>query len=249
MRANAEAEGAVVKTSSQVVAIHDNTVTVRNKLSAQTETFGYKYLVGADGSSSTVRKYLQLPVTDFGVGINYMIDGDFSQMEWHLNSSLFGSGYSWIFPHRNRASIGAYTDSKSLSALELKHSLMQWGESKGIALPEAKLTAERINYDYRGYEFNDTYLVGDAAGLASALTGEGIYPAMISGEAVGKEICIQKPQSAETEMKRLLRNHAVHKGMAKIIRTHPAISTCLSELICYALKKDFIDFRAAEMAH
>ncbi|BHH83019.1 NAD(P)/FAD-dependent oxidoreductase [Desulforhopalus sp. 52FAK] len=246
---NAESSGAAVRPSCQVTSISDSALTFLDKKAGLSETVTFKILVGADGSSSTVRKHLKLPVQDFGVGINYMVDGDFSKMEWHLNSSLFGSGYSWIFPHKTQASIGAYADSKSISAIDLKASLHRWADERKLILTESKLTAERINYDYRGYQYGKTFLVGDAAGLASALTGEGIYPAIISGEAVGREICNKTPQSAKREMKRLLKNHSIHRRMAKIVRTHPAISTCLSEVICYALKKNIIDFRAAEMAH
>lgn len=249
MRHNAEAEGAIVCTGAHVTSLDSDKVNVRDTASGKTQSFAYSCLVGADGSSSSVRKYLKLPVRDFGIGINYMVDGDFPRMEWHLDSTLFGSGYSWIFPHKNKTSIGAYTDAKSLSAHTLKDSLTHWAHNKNISLAGSKLTAERINYDYRGYKFNNIYLAGDAAGLASALTGEGIYPAMISGEAVAREICNNETPYTETAMKRLLRNHTTHKRMAKIVRTHPAVSSCLSELICYALKKNFIDFRAAEMAH
>ncbi|MFT5698257.1 MAG: geranylgeranyl reductase family protein [Desulforhopalus sp.] len=247
MTDNARKAGATIRQNCHVTSIGNNIVTILNRKSGDVEQFKYGILVGADGSSSTVRKHLQIPVNDFGVGINYMVDGNFPTMQWHLNSDLFGSGYSWIFPHRNQASIGAYADAKSVSAKFLKQSLHFWAQANQIKLPESGLSAERVNYDYRGYRFQNTFLIGDAAGLASALTGEGIYPAMISGEAVGHEICNRKRQ--EDEFKKLLKNHKTHRLMAKIVRTHPAVSTCLSELICYGLKKNIIDFRSAEMAN
>jgi len=249
MLENAEISGATVRPGCQVTNISEATLTFLDKNTGQHESVGFKTLVGADGSSSTVRKHISLAIVDFGVGINYMVEGDFPKMEWHLDSSLFGSGYSWIFPHRRYASIGAYADSKSFSALGLKTSLNSWAAQRNINLAGATLTAERINYDYRGYRHGNIFLVGDAAGLASALTGEGIYPAMISGEAVGREICNNSPHSAGLELKKLIKNHSIHRRMAKIARIHPAISTCLSETVCYGLRKNIIDFRAAEMAH
>lgn len=247
MLKNALEVGAIVRSNCQVTSITDNTISILNRESGQSEQVKYGILVGADGSSSTVRKYLHIPVTDFGVGINYMVEGHFPTMQWHLNSSLFGSGYSWIFPHSERASIGAYADAKSVSATFLKKSLHIWARNNKINLAESPLTAERINYDYKGYRFNNIYLIGDAAGLASALTGEGIYPAIISGETIGSEIC--GIMDAKDDYKNLLQNHRTHRVIAKIARTHPVISTCLSELICYGLKKNIIDFRSAEMAH
>lgn len=246
MHKNALEAGATVRQNCYVTSCDDNILTFLNRDSGKSEQVKYGTLVGADGSSSTVRKHLHIPINDFGIGINYMVDGDFPTMQWHLNSSLFGSGYSWIFPQRDRASIGAYADAKSVSARFLKKSLHTWATRNQIKLPESGLTAERVNYDYKGYRFDNTYLIGDAAGFASALTGEGIYPAIVSGQAVGREICnIIKP---ENDFKKLLQNHKIHKMTAKVVRTHPAISTCLSEIICYGLKKNIIDFRSAEMA-
>lgn len=247
MSANAAEAGATIRSNCQVTSINKGIITFLNRDTGLSEQARFKYLVGADGSSSTVRKYLGIPVSDFGVGINYMVDGNFPSMQWHLNSSLFGSGYAWIFPHREKASIGAYADAKSVSAMFLKTSLIQWANSNQIDLSTSTLTAERINYDYRGYSFDNIYLIGDAAGLASALTGEGIYPAMVSGEAVGRQIC--KIKNSEKDFQKLLKNHKIHRMMAKIARTHPTIATILSELACYGLKKNIIDSRAAEMAN
>lgn len=247
MYSKAVAAGAIIRSNCQVTSINNDIITFLNRDTGISEQVKFNHLVGADGSSSTVRKYLGIPVSDFGVGINYMVDGHFPSMQWHLNSSLFGSGYAWVFPHSQRASIGAYADAKSVSAVFLKTSLLHWAKSNQIDLSTSKLTAERINYDYRGYCFDNIYLVGDAAGLASALTGEGIYPAMVSGETVGRKICEVK--NSENDFEKLLKNHKTHRLMAKIARVHPAISTCLSELVCYGLKKNFIDSRAAEMAN
>lgn len=247
MAANATEAGATIRTNCQVTSIDNGIVTFLDRDTGTSEQARFNNLVGADGSSSTVRKYLGIPVTDFGIGINYMVDGNFPSMQWHLNSSLFGSGYAWIFPHRERASIGAYADAKSVTAQFLKKSLLQWAQTNRIDISTSTLTAERINYDYKGYRFDNIYLIGDAAGLASALTGEGIYPAMVSGETVGREIC--EVNNPEKDFRKLLKNHKTHMIMAKIARTHPTISTVLSELVCYGLKKNFIDSRAAEMAN
>ena len=247
MSAKATEAGATILFNCQVTSISNTTITFLNRDTGVSEQVTFNYLVGADGSSSTVRKHLKLPVADFGVGINYMVEGNFPSMQWHLDSSLFGSGYAWIFPHRGRASIGAYADAKSVSAGFLKNSLLLWSNSNNINLSTSRLTAERINYDYRGYHFNNIYLTGDAAGLASALTGEGIYPAMVSGETVGRKIC--KIKQSEKDFQKLLKNHKIHKMVAQIARVHPTISTCLSEIVCYGLKKNLIDSRAAEMAN
>lgn len=247
MLQQAEDAGAEILKNSQVVSLSDGEITILNRSNKKHKTINYTTLVGADGSSSVVRKHLGIPVEEFGIGINYMVEGDFQQMEWHLDSTLFGSGYAWIFPNSNGASIGAYGDSKSVSATFLKNSLIAWAVKKNINLQNEQLRAERVNYDFRGYSFGKTYLIGDAAGLASALTGEGIYPAIVSGEAIGKIITNENADTSEID--NLIANHKKHKAVVKIARTHPFISTVLSEMLCFALKNGIIDFRAAEMAH
>ena len=84
--------GAEIRTSSLVRNIAPKEISVLNRRSGQIERIHYRYLVGADGSSSIVRRYLDLPLCCAGVGINYQIPGDFEKMEWHFDSSLFSSG-------------------------------------------------------------------------------------------------------------------------------------------------------------
>ena len=113
-------------------------------------------------------------------------------------------------------------------------------------LSEHKGQAEFINFDYRGYHFNNIFLVGDAAGLASGLTGEGIYPAIVSGEAVAR--CIVNPQFNPVELLKMIKNHSRHRRIVAILGKNKFFSTVLAELVTFCLKKNLINFSAAEMA-
>jgi len=221
-------------------------VTYVNKITQKAYTVQYSHLVGADGSSSVVRRYLAIPAVDMGIGINYQIKGTYPDMEWHLNSKLFKSGYAWIFPHADTLSIGAYADARVLSAKKLQHALHTWAGRAGFPLRNHKLRAEFINFDFRGYTFGNSYLVGDAAGLASALTGEGIYPAIISGETVAGIIC--NPGCNTDAIDRLIRNHAKHKKMVSLMGNSRIAATVLSELVALGLKTRLLKFRSMEMA-
>jgi hypothetical protein len=123
-----------------------------------------------------------------GVGINYQIPGYFPDLQWHLNTDLFGHGYAWIFPHRDSASIGAYASRSTSSPAMLLNSLHQWGARHNLDLKTGKPQAALINFDFRGWRFKNRFLIGDAAGLASGLTGEGISSAIVSGEEVARTI-------------------------------------------------------------
>jgi geranylgeranyl reductase len=206
----------------------------------------FDYLVGADGSFSRVRRFLGVPTTKIGPGLTYTCPCTHESMEWHFDSEKFGSGYTWIFPHSNSASVGAYCYDSSFKVSTLKKYLIDWAENKNIDLKEQKLRAERINSDYRGFRFGHFFLVGDAAGLASPLTGEGIFPAFVSGEAAAHTII--DPEYDAGDLKRLTRKHYQHELVTRVASRHTLFSLFLSELAVFLLRCRLISFDKFEMA-
>jgi len=61
-------------------------------------------------------------------------------------------------------------------------------KKRNFVEPFRELEAAPINYLYQGSVFGNIFLIGDAAGLSSRTTGEGISYAMISGQEIGKKI-------------------------------------------------------------
>lgn len=239
--------GAELWLGSQVTSLSKNEVVVYDKNSKTTKRMRFSFLVGADGSMSCVRRHLGLPLRNRGVGINYQIPCSYPHMEWHLDYSLFGSGYAWIFPHSKTISVGAYADARTMKAKRLKENLVTWGKKRDLQLDRYKCQAEYINFDYRGYRFDNVFLVGDAAGLASGLTGEGIYPAIVSGEAVGR--LIVDPKYKALELDRMIRNHARHSRLVTVLGKNSLVTTFLGEIVVYCLKRKLMSFGAIEMAH
>ncbi len=240
--------GAEIRTSCLVKAIDKNNVTLLNRDKGISERIKYSYLVGADGSSSLVRRYLGIPVNFASVGINYQVPGDFPKMQWHFNSTLFRNGYAWVFPHTETASIGAFADAKIIQPALLKKNLLRWTEESDFCLKKSSPSAEFINFDYRGWQFKDNiFLAGDAAGLASGLTGEGIYPAIISGNAVAESITT--PGNPLTELSRLIEMHKKHKKMASISGRSRFAGTIMSEFFILALRTKLFTFNKIEMAN
>jgi geranylgeranyl reductase len=247
MGRNALQAGAEIRLGCQVISINGKELTFVDKTTKKLTQQKFTYLIGADGSSSLVRRHLGLPVRDIGIGINYQLPGNFPDMEWHLDSALFKSGYAWVFPHKETVSVGAYVDARVMKAKTLQENLLKWGEKSGYPLSAYKGTAEYINFDYRGYRFNNIFLIGDAAGLASGLTGEGIYPAIVSGESVAK--CIASPSFNPVDFKKMIKNHNRHRRMVSIQGKNKILSIILAELVIFCLKKKLINFSAIEMAH
>ena len=208
--------------------------------------YRYQYLVGADGSSSLVRRHLNLDTFAIGAGIHYQVAGEFPRMEWHLNTDLFRTGYAWIFPHKHYASVGVYACRRDANARKLLQNLHQWALKYGITLNQSRPRAALINFDYRGWRFGNKFLVGDAAGLASGLTGEGIYPAILSGETVAHTILDQQYES--TKLNRLIQKHQKHTRILGLTPKNRLLCKVTMEALVAAIRSGLIHFSALEMA-
>jgi len=209
-------------------------------------TVAFDYLVGADGSLSKVRNRLNIAVDRIGIGINYTLPQEIEHMEWHFHPVALGSGYTWIFPHSDCASAGGYINMDGFRALDLKNTITAWLKNKKIDTTGLKPEAERISCDFRGWNFGKYFLVGDAAGLASPLTGEGIYPAFISAEAVARSILDKKYEAHE--LKRLIKKHQKHTRMHQMACRNKFAAFVLSEVSALLLRSKVLSFRTFEMA-
>ena len=245
-----ENSGAEIRTSCllKTLDIDRREVTLLCRDTGSVEKIKYTYLVGADGASSLVRRHLGIPVDLTGVGINYQIPGEFSKMQWHFDDNLFGNGYAWVFPHADTASIGAYASTKVMKPALLKQNLLQWAENAGFCIYKGTPTAEIINFDYRGWRFRgNIFLAGEAAGLVSGLTGEGIYPAIISGSAIAQYI--STPERPQIQFSRLIAIHKKHLTMALMTGRNRFAGTVMSELVIFCLRTGLIPFNKIEMAN
>jgi geranylgeranyl reductase len=240
MQQQAENAGAVIKTSCGVNRIEHDSV------STTSGDFKYRYLIGADGSSSIVRRYLGLGTENVGVGIHFQVPGSFDTMEWHLNHSLFNNGYGWIFPFKDMASIGIYGVRPYNNPKKMLENLVQWTKQQKITVNGIKPKSGLINFDYRGWRFGNKMLIGDAAGLASGLTGEGMYSALVSGETAARVIL--DPEYDCQALKKLLKKQQKHRQIVEISAKHKLVNVALLETLVLALRIGIIPFSMLEMA-
>jgi flavin-dependent dehydrogenase len=149
--------------------------------------FNFRHLVAADGSQSRIRKNLGLP-SKFGIGLYYEVPQISDEVHFHFKTDIIRSGYFWIFPHLKHTNIGVCFNPDILTAGLAKIALQQYIRERGFDRGGARLKGGLINHLYCGFRFGNTFLAGDAAGLASRPSGEGIPFALVSGREIGRKI-------------------------------------------------------------
>lgn len=219
-----------VMVGCRVTEINANYVVVNN-----TDKIGFKYLVGADGSYSRVSRWLGLKTNRLAVSFQYLVKlNRLKGLEVYYDSRLFSSWCAWIFPHKEYVSIGCGSDPKFLPADKLKEHFKIWLRRKDIDITHSDYQSHCINVDFQGYRFGDVFLIGDAAGLASSLTGEGIYQALISGEEVAKMI-IDSEHTSE-KMDALIKMQKYYNIILDVLKKSGPFRTIEYELIALLLK-------------
>lgn len=181
-----------------------------------------KFLIGADGVHSTVRKGFPLErfnkdswQYDLGTGIEISVarsDVSFNVDHPMIYFGFADYGYAWIFPHRERLIAG-------ICGLNRKNRKKGFVNSFHDFLSEAGLGKFKKDI-VRGYPlpfgnflkkpfFRQTLLTGDAAGFADPIFGEGIFYAQRSGELAAGAIIesVEKGMDAGSVYQALLQKH------------------------------------------
>ncbi|WP_028582417.1 NAD(P)/FAD-dependent oxidoreductase [Desulfogranum japonicum] len=237
--------GAHIASGVKVLSISDKHVTLLNR-EQQVKTIRFNHLIGADGANSLVRRFLKLPNEKMGLGLNADLAIHRQQMQWHFNPRLFANGYAWIFPHKETCSVGAYVQSGSIPARELKKHLIKWTGAQQLHIPSNMIKAGLVNYDYRGHCFGRFWLIGEAAGLASGLTGEGIYPAIVSGCEVARAIADPTYKTARIDL--MVNKQRRHNKMLKYSSKYPWSCQLMINFIVLCMRMKLIPFQELEMA-
>ncbi|MBU0731477.1 NAD(P)/FAD-dependent oxidoreductase [Patescibacteria group bacterium] len=183
-----------VRTNAQVTEIKKESVILNKK-----EEIGFDYLIGADGASSITRNYLGLESKKLLMGIQYLVPKKYNALELFFNTKSFHSGYAWIFPHKEFDSIGCACDIRYMQPKVLRENFSTWLKEKKIDVSKGKYQSHLINYDYQGYKFDNVFLIGAAGGFTSGFTGEGMYPAMLTGQETARMILDKDYKSEKIE--------------------------------------------------
>jgi digeranylgeranylglycerophospholipid reductase len=169
-----------------------------------------KYVIGADGPLSVVGKSMGSHVKRFFVGSQSVVEDSFEKNI--VDVFLFKKGFGWVVPeNESRARIGVlgYKDSNTKLQEILK------------AYPRAKVIENQgglipiYNPMLKTYS-NNTFLIGDAAGMVKATTGGGIVQGLMAAEQLAKSM--KTKQNYETLWKQKLgKSLLLHLGTRKVL--------------------------------
>ena len=162
----------------------------KNEVQTSAGNFSFKYLIGADGSNSMVRRHVGLE-TKSCIGMYYEVPGMTENVIWHFNPEKIKTGYIWAFPHIDSTNMGVFFNPEYLSPKVAKKALHDYLDAKKIDYAGCKYRTAAISHFYGGCEFGNIFLVGDAAGLALRTNGAGISFAIVSGKEIARKILNQ----------------------------------------------------------
>lgn len=131
-------------------------------------------------------------------------------------------GYAWAFPRPDHLSVGIAASARQSSMAALKERLRGFMEEYGYGSKDAGIFSHVLpvlsRRSWRQLKLAGAAwsLIGDAAGLADPITGEGIYFAMRSGELLAESLVEDAP---ETYPARVWRDFGRHLAFGALL-TH-----------------------------
>ena len=161
------------------------------ELTTADRAFRGRFLIGADGANSRVRRLLGLPPPaprGFAIETCISLSGA-ETFELHMDFGVVDRGYGWIFPKREHVNVGLFTLRPCLP--DAARQLAAYCEARLGCRPNAPFQMAMVPYGGRyGPPAGgpQALLVGDAAGLVDPLLGEGIYNAIRSGQIAAAAI-------------------------------------------------------------
>jgi len=188
--------------------------TYREKASGATKTLRTAAVIGADGAYSPTAKALGLPNLPRCVAIQERIRLPADKMaRWedtadlYLGTEVSPDLYAWAFPKKDHVAVGmgaghGHTKAAKQHLENLKRRIAPELAGGEIILQEAHALPMHPRPQMA---FDRAMLIGDAAGLVVATSGEGIYWAMKSGQIAAEVLADSLPDASARRLQRYQR--------------------------------------------
>jgi geranylgeranyl reductase family protein len=158
-------------------------------LQAGDEEFRGRILVGADGANSRIRQLSgEHPWFCQGFALEGKAPVPPGGADLTFDFGALPGGYGWVFPKGDHLNIGIGVFAGGARPRFGRAELEQYASSK-LAVSLTHIVGQYLGIGGWSYRPSGrVLLVGDAAGLVDPLTGEGIYSAVVSGQAAAAAI-------------------------------------------------------------
>jgi flavin-dependent dehydrogenase len=164
------------------------------RLSTTAQEIEARWLIGADGAGSFVRKRLSSAFSrsEISIACGYYVHGVASN-RIDIAFEQDPAGYLWSFPRRDHLAVGICAQADVATTATLMPRVEQWldanvtgGPRERYSWPIPSLTVEAID---REVPSGDGWmLIGDAAGLVDPITREGIFFALHSAQIAANSL-------------------------------------------------------------
>jgi len=205
-------QGVDILINSEAVEFKNNKLIVREIGKNRTIKIDASYIIGADGASSRVARWIGAKQKEFAKCAQYEVCGVSIEnpkiAETYFSMEYASHAYAWIYPTgKNSAKIGLGT-TKGNPSICLNSFI------KNHPIAREKLKNARIFAIYKGlvpvggmhekiYSKN-ILLVGDAAGVTDPISGAGILSGITTGKLAAQAIADENPEKYEVAVKKLL---------------------------------------------
>ncbi|AIY39341.1 geranylgeranyl reductase [Collimonas arenae] len=222
--------------------------------------FRSRLLLAADGASSAVRNRLfGKDLVTYVPALEALVWPEDGALEEFGQRALFDfdgmpHGYGWIFPKRDHFNVGVYSP---FGGTALRQHLDRFAAAyAGLQRPQ------RITYQgyviplsnrRREFQRGRVWLLGDAAGLAEALFGEGIYFALKTAVLAARAIAEDGLRADSSGYSRLLRRELLPElraatWMARLVYRFPKLT--FSHLVLnQRINQDFAGLISGEIGY
>ncbi len=175
----AQSEGTELSLLTSLTEFHQKDGRVVSTLKSRKgfETVESRYIIGADGPASSVRRNLGIKSPKLLSSLQFDLSRKSDRVKINLDRKKTPDFFSWEIPNQNEVEIGA-------SGLNSERVVRGMAGGSQILRKRGGLVPIGPTELGRG----NGYLIGDAAGLSKATTGGGLYAALNSGNSLSSAI-------------------------------------------------------------